>query len=262
MKRASQRRKFGLLLGVLVVLVLAVFTVLYQRSTSEAVTMVKYIPEPRVPILMYHSISPGTDLRVSPEDFDAQMKWLQEHGYKPITLGQLGRHWDGTYDVTGGKPLVITFDDGYLDNYTAAWPILQKYHFPATIFVITDSIKLDNHMKWGQMQEMHAGGVEFGSHMVYHSNFTLTPQDQIASELQASKKTLEQGLSSPVTTFCYPGGGLIPEAAGLVRQAGYTMAVTTHHGLASAVEDHVLLSRVRVVGGVTIEEFANMLQTL
>jgi peptidoglycan/xylan/chitin deacetylase (PgdA/CDA1 family) len=261
MKRASQRGRLGgLLIGALALLVLLMGTVIYPRL--QAGPTVKYTPEPRVPILMYHSIAPGTDLKVSPEDFDAQMKWLQDNGYRPITLGQLDRHWRGTYPVTGGKPVVITFDDGYLDNYTAAWPILQKYQFPATIFVITDSIKLDHHMKWEQMKEMHAGGIEFGSHMVYHSNFTATPLDRIASELQESKKTLEAGLGSPVTTFCYPGGGLIPEAPGLVRQAGYTMAVTTHHAVATEDEDHALLSRVRVVGGISVEEFGRMLQTL
>ncbi|MBL0388843.1 polysaccharide deacetylase family protein [Tumebacillus sp. ITR2] len=210
---------------------------------------------------MYHSISkPGQGLSVSPKDFDAQIEWLVDNGYTPITLGQLKRYWDGEFNVQG-KVVVITFDDGYLDNYTDAYPILLKYHAPATIFVITDSIKRDNHMKWSQMQEMHKHGIEFGSHMVYHSNFLHTSHDQIAWELKMSKKDLEAGLNSPVTTFCYPGGGLIPEASDLVREAGYTMAVTTRDTLADRSEDHLLLSRVRVVGGESLQEFASKLQT-
>lgn len=265
MKRASQSAsKLGLLIGLLV-LVLGITTSVYMKwSTQTAVASsepVSYTPQPKVPILMYHSIAAGNDLKVPLEDFDAQMKWLSENGFKPITLGQLNRYWQGNYPVEG-KPVVITFDDGYLDNYTAAFPVLQKFHFPATIFVITDSVKRDNHMKWEQMREMHKDGIEFGSHMAHHSNFTKTPIDQIKAELKESKQELEQELGSPVTTFCYPGGGLIPEASQLVREAGYTMAVTTKNTFASQDEDQELLSRVRIVGGVSIDQFAHLLQGL
>ncbi|KEO81939.1 hypothetical protein EL26_18090 [Tumebacillus flagellatus] len=243
------------------VLVTVLYSGAYLRMHSRpAAPIHAYMPQAKVPILMYHSIAePGKDLSVSTKDFEEQLKWLAENGFTPITLGQLERYWDGSYEVDG-KPVVITFDDGYLDNYTDAYPVLLKYHDPATIFIITDSIKRKNHMSWDQMKEMHAHGIEFGSHMVYHSNFLHTALDQISWELTASKRALEKGLGSPVTTFCYPGGGLIPEASRLVHDAGYTIAVTTQDEWADQSQDRLLLSRVRVVGGMKLDEFARRLQ--
>jgi peptidoglycan/xylan/chitin deacetylase (PgdA/CDA1 family) len=242
--------------GMLLTLVL-LFITIWPLPQPKTLSAQGYVPMRDIPILMYHSISEGRDLQVPPADFEEQMRWLKEHGYTAITLGQLDAYWKGRYKVEG-KPVVITFDDGYLDNYTVAWPILQKYQFPATIFVITDSIRLPHHMSWEQMREMHRAGIEFGSHMVHHSNFQRTPIERIAQELLESKRDLEKGLGSRVTTFCYPGGGLIPEAARLVKAAGYELAVTTRHKLASPDENPLLLSRLCVPGGMTLEQFATL----
>ena len=252
--RTSAWARTGLLA---VVVAGALAGLLYSTEKSQAEPPLQ--PKSEVPILMYHSISEGQDLMVPPKDFDAQMKWLADNGYTPITMHRLQLYWQGKADIPG-QPIVITFDDGYLDNYTTAYPILQKYQFPATIYVITDSVKRDNHMKWPQMQEMHAHGIEFGSHTVHHTNFLRTNPDQLKSELAESKRALEAGLGSSVTTFCYPGGGLTPEATQLVREAGYETAVTTRNEWATLSEDRLLLSRVRVVGGLSIEQFAKQLR--
>ena len=259
-QKRQKPRRTGLIRNVLLAVVAAgaLVGILYDFMNTQAAPPLPP-PKPEVPILIYHSISEGQNLNVPPADFEAQMKWLADNGFKPITMHQLQQYWKGKVEVPG-QPVVITFDDGYLDNYTVAFPILQKYKFPATIYIVTDSIKRDNHMKWPEMKEMHAKGIEFGSHTASHANFKHTPVEQLKVELARSKQAIEEGFGSPVTTFCYPGGGLIPEATSLVADAGYETAVTTRDAWATITEDRLLLSRVHVVGGITIEQFAKSLR--
>jgi len=229
-------------------------------------------PEPQgqvvpVPILMYHYVRPdpgpgdpiGRDLSVSPERFAEQMAWLAQEGYTPITLGELA-------DVRARrralppKPIVLTFDDGYRDFYTAAFPVLKQYGFKATLFVITGAVDQPPYVTWDMIAEMDRSGlVEIGSHTVSHHQLPSLGEAQVRAEVMDSKQALEAHLGHPVRAFCYPVGRFDQRSVAAVRDAGYEIAVTTQGGRATAEQDQLLLPRLRIHGGASMEQFKSLL---
>lgn len=196
-------------------------------------------------ILGYHSVSrERTDgLAVRPEDFDWQMRWLAGRGYRSATLAQWARG-----EVRPGQRTVwITFDDGYADNYTVAFPILRRYGFTATIFLVTASVgreevfwwdrsKLDGSVEpqafypldWDQVAEMAAAGFEFGAHTRTHpAALTALTAEQRWAEIAGARADLSDRLGLPPASFCYPRGDLDPDVTRLVAAAGYECAVVT-----------------------------------
>ena len=165
------------------------------------------IPEGiRVPILMYHGVTDDvwgmSDLFVSPSRLEEQLQYLEENGFTPIWFSDLA------YVDQIEKPIILTFDDGYMDNYTELYPLLQKYQMKATIFVITDTIDLNpRNLTADQIRELSASGlVEIQSHTVTHPYLTsLTPNDQ-RWELAQSKLVLTRLTGKEPYVICYPSG--------------------------------------------------------
>ena len=165
-----------------------------------------------IPILLYHriDISP-TDSRyyVTPEKFEAQMKLLHDWEYTIITTTQL------VQAITQGtalppRPMLITFDDGHLDNYTAAFPIMQKYGFTGVLYLVTNYIGADQYMDTAQALEMYNAGWEVGSHSQNHYDLTKLDPDKQRAEIVESRTILEQQLGIPILTFAYPFGAKDP----------------------------------------------------
>ena len=200
--------------------ILAVFFYLYSAAYE-------------VPILMYHHVddAKNSSISVSPETFERQMEFLKIHHYRVMGLEEL------IEKLKAGKRIpmntvVITFDDGYLDNFTNAFPVLKKMNFSATIFMISDNVGREGGwMSEEDLRILDDGGLTIGSHTVHH---TFLPDvkipEEMAYELTESKKKLENILGHPVTLFSYPAGGVNSTAERLVHQAGYEGAVTTNYG--------------------------------
>lgn len=159
-----------------------------------------------VPTLMYHAVSDDMwgfpELFVSPSEMEAQLQYLTENGFTPIHFSDLA------YIDQIEKPVLLTFDDGYLDNYTELFPLLQKYNCKATIFVITGSLGVNEHyMTWEQAKEMADSGlVSIQSHTVNHPELdTLTKNDQ-ANEMMQSKLDILYHIGREPYVLCYPTG--------------------------------------------------------
>lgn len=212
----------------------------------------------KVPILMFHYISVPPedsdiyrhDLSVGPNVFRAHLITLREQGYTSITLSDL------LYAIELGKPLpekpvVLTFDDGYRDNYTNAFPIMKEEGFVGNFFVITNLIEEynENYMTWEQLREMQAAGMEIGSHTKSHADLPGMPYEEIWYELAGSRTILEHRLGQEVRTFCYPFGKFDPGVAHLTKEAGYWIGVSTKQGLIHTNGNIMTLRRVRVRGG-------------
>lgn len=223
----------------------------------------------RVPILMYHSISdepedgvaPYYRLTTSPRRFAEQMQWLDQHGYRGMSLEMaLAMLADG---YAGNWPLVaITFDDGYRDFYTEAWPILQRHHFTATLYLPTafvGSQRKSFHgrecLTWNEVRELRTHGFRFGSHTVHHPKLHELSWDAIVDELQRSKDGIEQELGEAVASFAYPYAfpqedrRFTARFAELLRAQGYRSGVTTRIGRARAGDDLFDLKRLPVNSG-------------
>jgi peptidoglycan/xylan/chitin deacetylase (PgdA/CDA1 family) len=210
-----------------------------------------------VPILMYHyirNVNPTTDklgynLSVTPTNFENQLSWISEQGYKTITLNS----YCSNPKLAPDKSIILSFDDGYRDAFNNALPILTKYNFIGTFFIIKSKIDRLNYLTSNQISQMTAAGMEFGSHTVTHPNLALAKIDKIKSELTESKQ------NSPV--FAYPSGKYNQIALQLTKEAGYICAVTTNNGVAKSNSSLFELPRIRVSGNTTLETFKKSILT-
>jgi len=231
-------------------------------STSSDVSTSSNLQELQaVPILYYHSVmqEAGNELRMPPEEFEAQMAFLQDKGYQSVSLAQL---YQATYK--GGtlpeKPFVITFDDGYVDNYTTAFSILEKYGFTATVFMVTSYINGKGFLSWDQLKELVAKGWEIQSHTTSHPYLTKVDSSTVINELQLSKELLEKGLGRPVNYFAYPFGDFNPTVIQALKDTGYWMAVTTERGWANVSADAWQVQRVYCYASMGMDEFSRRMQ--
>jgi peptidoglycan/xylan/chitin deacetylase (PgdA/CDA1 family) len=219
-----------------------------------------------VPILMYHyvrTVDPqedelGYNLSVTPELFEEQMEWLSEHGYTTVRMDTLANCLRGL-ERCPSKPVALTFDDGYADAATTAFPILQRYGFTATFYVVTEFVGRPGYMSWEQIELLHNSGMEIGSHTMHHPDLTARDPEVAYQEIVSSRAIITKRILEPVRSFCYPLGQYTPLIASLVRDAGYTSAVTTYPG--SSLEQLYELPRRRMLGGESIEALAWYLST-
>ena len=213
---------------------------------------------------MYHAIKEGTRTRhpyyetnTSPQVFAQQMQFLRENGYTVLSLEDALSYLEA--GMTNGKCAVITFDDGNRDFFTQAYPILSKYNFAATVFLVTGLLKDDNsdhngtdHLTWREVQELHTNGVQIGSHAVTHPELTTLDAKQVDYEVGFSKKTIEDEIGCPVKAFSYPYA--FPEAdrkftrslKEVLIQHGYEYGVSTILGTAGSRNDRFFLPRLPV----------------
>jgi peptidoglycan/xylan/chitin deacetylase (PgdA/CDA1 family) len=203
-------------------------------------------PAAGVPILAYHKVGETEEAySVAPADFERQMRHLAEEGYTAVTLAALVDH------MTAGRPLppkpvVITFDDGYADNYATALPILKKYGLRATVFVVTDFLGEETYMTWDEVKAMRAAGTEIGSHTLAHRDLTGLPPDERLKDLAASKAGLEWRLDAPVKFLAYPFGRFDAPTIAALKQAGYRGAASTLVGLNRPGDDVYALKRINI----------------
>lgn len=213
-----------------------------------------------VPILMYHSISdnPKNLLCLSPAHFAQQMQHLKDAGYHTITFGDLD-DWAAGKPIPV-KPVLITFDDGYRDNYTNAFPVLKRLGLKAAIFMTTGFFDARMNLTADMAKEMKASGlIEFGSHTVSHADLTTLPDDRLRNEIFQSKSELESKLGGPVAAFCYPSGRFNEKTVQYVKKAGYRFAVTTRPGWAELSQGALTLHRIRINGDLSLKQFKEML---
>jgi peptidoglycan/xylan/chitin deacetylase (PgdA/CDA1 family) len=201
-----------------------------------------------IPILMYHSLD--TDrfkdkLAISKELFEKQMKFLA-NSFQAITLKESISL--GSQEGLFGAKVVISFDDGYLDNYTEVFPILQRYKLPAIFFVSPDKIGQKGYMNINMLREMHqAPNVEIGSHGLYHESLADVSPERAEKSIFESKKSLEGMLMDKVTSFSYPSGSFNSKVVELVKEAGYERACAASRVHEKELErDPFTLRRIKI----------------
>jgi peptidoglycan/xylan/chitin deacetylase (PgdA/CDA1 family) len=220
-------------------------------------------------ILMYHMIAtprPGArfnGLRVSPQRFERQLRWLSAQGWRSFTMSELLAR-AGTLPE---KAFAITLDDGYADNLLQALPLLKKYRCKATLYLVVDrfdrdwstqrkkyhdegELKGEAKLSDQQVRELlESGCVELGSHSMTHANFLCIESAAVRWELEESRRELEKRFAVSVSSFAYPFGLYRPEQVELVKQAGYSSAVTTREGIENADSWQPLeLRRIKISG--------------
>jgi peptidoglycan/xylan/chitin deacetylase (PgdA/CDA1 family) len=222
----------------------------------------------KVPILMYHYVSEPPegadkyrlDLSVHPEAFRQQMHYLAENEYSPITFDDLSLAIVDKRELPP-KPVIITLDDGYRDNYENALPVLRELGFTATIFVVTDFVDQGRpeYLSWEMIAEMAASGIRFEPHTKTHPDLTEHDRDFIIYEIQGSGETLEAHLGYRSRYFAYPSGRYNDDVIEVLSELEYWGAVTTAGGLWHGFDDRYEWTRVRVRNLLTLEDFADLI---
>jgi peptidoglycan/xylan/chitin deacetylase (PgdA/CDA1 family) len=183
----------------------------------------------KVPILVYHHLSQSAPegssalrrLTVTAEVFTQQMQYLQDNGYHVITFSDLADYFEHGKELPT-LPIIISFDDGWETQFEYALPSLEKYHYPATFFVITNYIGRPGFISWPQLQALLTDGMRIGSHTKSHPRLTkIKYSEKLWDEIYNSKTVLESQLEISVQEFAYPYGSYDAKAAAAVKQAGY-----------------------------------------
>jgi len=199
------------------------------------------------PILMYHHINekaPVSKMSVTPDNFERQMEFLKTHQYRVLPLSEYVRRIQNGEGLPR-KSVVITFDDGYDDNITHAYPVLKAMRFPATFFVQLNGLGKKGYLTREDIMILAENGMEIGSHTLTHAYLPDLAPGDLEKELFGSKKRLEGILGNEVRLLSYPGGGWTPEVRAVVQRAGFEGAVSTHSG-SPTHRDPYVLRRIRI----------------
>lgn len=218
---------------------------------------------PKIPILCYHNIGePPRDsafglLYTSAEKFERQLWTMRRLGLRGVSIGDGLRSLDNN---SAANLVMLSFDDGYLDTLTAALPLLQKYCFTATCYVVSGAIGSCNSwdaaalgetkplMTHLQLQQWLAAGMEIGSHSSSHARLQSLDLEAAQQEIAGSRAALRSAFGVAVDHFCYPYGGYAAPTIELVKRAGYRSAVTVERGIARSTDDRYRLPRILVDG--------------
>ena len=237
------------------------------RPQSDAIAATRALT---IPILMYHYISspPKTsdrvrlDLSVTPTNFESELNYLASYSYTAVSL----------YDIynalaTGAplpsKPVVITFDDGYRDAYTNAYPLLKKYHMTGTFFIVSDFINSGNsaYLTWDMVKEMSDGGMSIESHSRWHPDMRNRQNDFLVYQIMGPIEAITAYTGKRPHFFCYPSGRYDAAVIRVLKSADTWAAVTTQQGISHSLTDAMTWTRVRVRGSTTLQQFAELVQT-
>jgi peptidoglycan/xylan/chitin deacetylase (PgdA/CDA1 family) len=219
-----------------------------------------------VPIIYYHYIgknpNPADKLRdhlsIDPELFDEQMAYLKSAGYNPIDFDTLYAALKDQATLPP-KPIILTFDDGYIDFYVNAFPILRKYNLHATEFIPTGLVDTAYYLHWDQIKEMDQTGlISFQAHSVTHVSLPTLSGEDLRGQLVASKNKLEAELGKPVNFMAYPYGTSNANTWAAVRAAGYFGATGTWGGRTESEGDLYDMPRNNIPGGTTMEKFEQL----
>ncbi len=217
---------------------------------------------------MYHyiSIPPSLNdrirvgLSVSPGTFDAEMKMLSDNGFHTITLFDLYEYLAVGKDLPD-KPIVLTFDDGYIDNYQNAFPVLKKYDMTATFFVLTGPPDLNDpaYMSWDMIKEMSDAGMDIQIHAHDHVDLRRRNYDYLFYQIYGGKHSIEGHTGKPVVFIAYPSGKYDDAVLRFLTVHHFWAALTTSPGRTHMLADALTWTRVRIAGQLTLGGFAKLM---
>lgn len=243
---------FALMHKFLALVVLFLFLVL-PKLVSAAIS---------VPVLMYHYIGENPNpadlgrnyLSVTPDKFEEQLTYLKNSAFTTISLDELYGIFNGQTQ-SPDNPVVLTFDDGYMDFYTTAYPILAKYNFKAVSFIPAGLVGTGYYMNWDQIKEIQKSGlVTFEGHTISHPNLTYLTPEQALYELKEGKEILQNQTGYPVNFIAYPYGASNYQIQDLAKQAGFVGGVGTWFGKSAG--PGMDMPRIRITGQLTLADFA------
>ncbi|TDG00965.1 polysaccharide deacetylase family protein [Paenibacillus piri] len=223
---------------------------------APAAAPVKPDKPARIPVLNYHSITvdPGNPATITPEKFAEQMRYLSKAGYTPLTLKQFSDMMEGI-DKGPDKPILLTFDDGYMDNYEHAMPLLKELGFHATLFMSPGMVDDGYFMSWEQIKEMHEAGWDIQPHGMTHPHLPKLNVKNQKFEIAEAKAQIEQHLGTVADVFCYPYGEWNAATLQLLQELQFKYAFTIEQGLTAPSQHKLKLKRIFANGEESLEQW-------
>jgi hypothetical protein len=230
-----------------------------SRTVPSSAEVTNATPQPswkpyagqKVPILVYHDLGnppPGQDypgLYVSDADFEAEMAWLHSAGYEAVTLDEMMNAFF-KHGTLPAKPIVITFDNGYIPQAVFAPSVMSRYGWPGVLNEI-----IENHLSDARLERLIHLGWEIDSHSLTHPDLTTAGPAELNAEVADSRGFLQRTFHIPSNSFCYPSNRYNAAVVAAVKAAGYTNAVTENPGFATPSTDPFLLPRFEIEGGLS-----------
>jgi peptidoglycan/xylan/chitin deacetylase (PgdA/CDA1 family) len=222
-----------------------------------------------VPILMYHVINPAPagakfpGLYVAPEDFAAQMRALAQAGFHAVTMDQMRANWTRGTPLPSGKPIVVSFDNGYQSQYTQALPVLRQLGWVGVENIqLTGLPPSQGGLSQAQVSALVQAGWELDTQGVSHAELTTLSPAALHEQVALARKEAQRRYHVPVNWFCYPSGHYNAAVLAQVKAAGYVGSTTVVPGWASPTEDPYRLPRLRVLGGTSPQELLSELAAI
>lgn len=213
-----------------------------------------------VPVLYYHSVNKNADneVTITPEMLEEELNYINDRGYTTITIKELYDYLQNNQSIPE-KSIVITFDDGYMNNYTEAFPILKKLNMKATIFCVGNSLDGSYYLSEDAIKEMSDYGIDIESHTINHLHLDTLSYDDQLEELKRSKEILENITGKEVLSVAYPFGDYNDDTLKATKDAGYKLAFTTHLGLSDRNDNIFELDRIYISSYYDMDTFKNLL---
>jgi len=244
-----------------------------KNSSASLASHLKIEPEIidreiKVPIILFHyvrNIAPqpdhlGWNLSISPTIFQQQMEYLKKEGYHTITPHQLHQYLKYGYPLPN-KPVMLTFDDGYLDFFEEVLPVLRDNNQHATNFIVTNFIGRKSYMDWFHLQYLLTSeNVFLGAHTQSHKKLDQLNPEKLEQEIAINKATLEEGLSTAVDYLAYPYGSYNDNVLSATKRHKFKAAFTTEPGNLHKTKELLKLPRIKVGGGDTVQTFAEKIK--
>jgi peptidoglycan/xylan/chitin deacetylase (PgdA/CDA1 family) len=241
-----------------------------------------------LPVICYHRFGPeekSDPLKIAPKRLAEQLRWLRHQGYESVNCAQVLAFMQGHLEGLPAKPILLSVDDGYRSGWSVGGPIFNRYGFKAVYFIITDQVGASkNFLNWDDLQDILAHGFEVQSHTMDHTNLgkpvsfkipvgsdenleedtgsrvtkyemPIDYHTRLRSELEGSRKVLEEKLGITITTLAYPFGAYNPVVQSYAQASGYQLILTVSGGLNLPGDDPLRARRIILVGHPTLASF-------
>jgi peptidoglycan/xylan/chitin deacetylase (PgdA/CDA1 family) len=213
-----------------------------------------------IPVLYYHSVKESADneVTIKPEKLREELKYIKDEGYSTLTISQLKDYILSNSPIPQ-KSILITFDDGYMDNYNSAFPIMKEFNMTATIFCIASELDGSYYLSKEAIKEMSDYGIDIESHTVTHPHLNKLEYSKQLEELSESKKILENITGKEICSVAYPFGDFNDNSVKASREAGYVLGFTTKLGLSDRNDNPLTLDRIYISSNYEMNTFKELL---
>lgn len=215
-----------------------------------------------IPVIYYHSVDPSeaNEVTISPDRLRSELEYIKNSGYTTLTTTEVYDYLANNKPIPE-KSILITFDDGYMDNYTNAFPILKELNMKATIFLISGGIDNGYYLSRDQIKEMSKYGIDFQSHTVDHKYLDQLSYEEQLKQVTQSREDIKKITNKDVIAIAYPYGNYNDDTVKAIEAAGYSLAFTTDRGLADRDDNILELNRIYVSSRYSLNNFTYILDS-